>query len=111
MFAEVVYVWAHLAQCLGPLWRAQVAQVFACGTFALFDKRTPLVVIAILVALVHAAYAVTLLDMELLGDCRACCNESYACKCGKKKKAIPLGTLRELVRLNEEQRLRQLESR
>jgi len=111
LLAGVVYAWAHLAQCGGALRRAQVAQVLACVVFAVLDRRPVLVVIAIMASMGHVAYAIILLNAEYLGDCRTCCNESYKCRCGKDKKTLPQGSLRELARLIDTRRVLQMESR
>jgi hypothetical protein len=72
----------------------------ACTVIAVSDGRQLVVAVALMFSMVHLAAAFVVMNVELVGDCRACCNESQRCLC-EKKDPLPPGTLRELARLIE----------
>ena len=48
-------------------------------------------------AMVHMCVAILTLEMDRLGDCRRCLGTYSTCRCGRRKDAIPAGSLLELA--------------
>ena len=52
--------------------------------------------LASIAALVHTVRSAMYIEIELQADCAHCCNEAHRCKCGRRKKTIPQGSLAHL---------------
>ena len=93
----VAYV---LLQCVAGA-PAHIAQAVLCVVAAADSAAcagcTHLIWMTLLAAIVHFGIAMAIYEMQRIGDCRTCLNEAHACSCGKRKRALPPGTLSHLV--------------